>query len=101
MSDHDQEISTWRQQRKKGLFRFIVSRSLPAFLGVLIGKIIGAVLFTDNGFNDVLVKEIIIGFIALVIAFPLLSIIHWRWKERKLRRHDEKYNPKSLENNND
>lgn len=89
MSDHDQKISTWRQQRKKGLFRFIVSRSLPAFLGVLIGKIIGAVLFTDN------------GFIALVIAFPLLSIIHWRWKERKLRRHDEKYNPKSLENNND
>ncbi len=75
---------------------------IPAFLGVLIGKIIGAVLFTDNGFNDVLVKEIIIGFIALVIAFPITK--HHSLavkKERKLRRHDEKYNPKSLENNND
>ena len=45
MQDQDLEISKWRQQRKKGLLRFIVSSSLPAFLGVIIGKFIGAAGF--------------------------------------------------------
>ena len=102
MQDQDLEISKWRQQRKKGLLRFIVSSSsLPAFLGVIIGKFIGAFLFTDNGFNDLFIQEIIISFTALVTVLPLLSIIHWRWKERKYRLHNEKYNPESLEDNND
>ncbi|MCP4955205.1 MAG: hypothetical protein GY919_06225 [Photobacterium aquimaris] len=100
MSDHDLEISKWRQQRKKGLLRFIVSNSLPAFLGVIIGKFIGTLLINNNGFSDVFVREIIISFIALVTILPLLSILHWQWKERKYRLHNKKYNPKSLENSN-
>lgn len=101
MQDSDLEISKWRQQRKKGLFRFIVSSNLPVFLGVIIEKFIGAFLFTDNGFNEVFVKEILISFIALITVLPLLSIIHWRWKERKYRLHNEKYNPHITKNNPD
>lgn len=38
MLDSDLKISQWRQQRKKGLFHFIISHYFLEYLGVLEGK---------------------------------------------------------------
>lgn len=77
MQDPDLEISKWRQQRKKGLFHFIISSSLLPSLGVLIGNIVATLLFTDNSFNKSLDIKLLITVITLIILTPLFGIIHW------------------------
>lgn len=102
MQDPDLEISKWRQQRKQGLFRFIVSNCLPAFLGVITTNIVITLLFTDSSFNalfDTKLLITVITVITVIIVTPLLSITHWWWRERKYRLHNEKYNPHTTKNN--
>ncbi|PSU74762.1 hypothetical protein [Photobacterium phosphoreum] len=96
MQDPDLEIYKWQQQRKQGLFRFIVSNSIPTFLGVITTNIVTTLLFTDSSFNALFDTKLLI---TVIIVTPQLSITHWWWRERKYRLHNEKYNPHTTKNN--
>lgn len=97
MLDSDLKISQWRQQRKKGLFHFIISHYFLGCLGFLGGKTLERLSFSDDDLDLLFAKELLITFMTLSIIIPLVGLFFWCWNERKYHRHNEKYNSHTTE----
>ncbi|MFH4559131.1 hypothetical protein [Vibrio diabolicus] len=87
MRDPDIEFSKWKQERKKGSVRFVISISLPGILGVMVGRSIHLLFFSEAAWDWIQTVDILIsGFWAAVGAIPFSFVIWW-WREKKYHRH--------------
>ncbi|MGD8174157.1 hypothetical protein ACQEXU_21150 [Vibrio sp. TRT 21S02] len=87
MKSLDKEFSKWELEREKGYIRFIIRISLPAIIGVMVGRCIALIFLFETVWGWDKVNEILIsGFWAGVGAVPL-SFIIWRSREKKYHAH--------------
>ncbi|MDN3682038.1 hypothetical protein QWZ04_17155 [Vibrio tapetis subsp. quintayensis] len=91
MKDPDTEFSEWKIERKKGIVRFVVRTSLPAILGIMIGRSIELIFISETAWSWTQTTDIFMsGFWASIGAIPLSFLIWW-WRERKYKRHIAKF----------
>ncbi|WP_318416306.1 hypothetical protein [Photobacterium leiognathi] len=89
MKDPDIELSKWKQERKKGRFRFVVRTATPVIVGMMIWWSIEPMFISETAWGwaqtiDILSK----GFGAVVGAITCSCI--W-WRERKYKCHIAKF----------
>ncbi|CAH1601931.1 conserved hypothetical protein [Vibrio jasicida] len=91
MKDPDDELSSWKFEREKGSFKFAVRTSVPAILGVMIGRSIDSIFISDTAWSWTQTTDLLAsGCWASVGAFPLSFLIWW-WREKKYKRHIAKF----------
>ncbi len=91
MKDPDIEISNWKLERKKGLLRFVIRTSFPVIIGLMLGRIIEPLFFSEAGWSWELTKDLLVNFVIGLVVVPPISSVHWWWCERKYQRHISRF----------
>ncbi len=87
MKDPDIELAKWKLERKKGMLSFVIRSSIPAIIGVIIGRSIEPLFFSEVAWSWAQANDLLINIaIGLVVVLPLSSL-HWWWRERKYQQH--------------
>ena len=88
MEDKNSKFQRWGEERKKGMLRYVVKSTLFLCLLLVVGRIIGHLVFGNTQTNTEFFAEIPLSIVVMVIVGALINTVAWYIKELKHRNGD-------------